>query len=237
MLNNEIDTKIKISKNCSLHSNVIMRNVIYYRHKKCLSLIEKEESALDIGFGEGHFLILLSKRIKNVYGIDHGGNPYLFADMVKWERCVDGKKLTVEIKKMFDEKKLNNVSILLNDACNLTFYNNKIENIFALEVFEHIKELESAIIEIHRVLKNEGILIISIPNTIGPAYKLRQITMKLFGMEENDQDHKNFNWKNTVILLQKYFDVEKIIGYPFGMKFLSPNIIIKAKKGEKYANF
>jgi len=53
--------------------------------------------------------------------------------------------------------------IRIADTKNLPFKNNFFDVVFALDVLEHIKEIETAILEIKRVLKNEGIIVVSGP--------------------------------------------------------------------------
>jgi len=53
--------------------------------------------------------------------------------------------------------------IRLADTKNLPFKNNFFDVIFALDVLEHIEDVETAILEIKRVLKNGGIFVVSGP--------------------------------------------------------------------------
>jgi len=49
------------------------------------------------------------------------------------------------------------------DAMNLSFQNNSFDVIVSNDVYEHIPNINKALVEAHRVLKNSGILLISIP--------------------------------------------------------------------------
>jgi 2-polyprenyl-3-methyl-5-hydroxy-6-metoxy-1,4-benzoquinol methylase len=117
----------------------------YYRNKYVSNNIpNKQINILDIGFGQGYLEKMLNKR-KNrlcLYGID-----------------ISDKSVNSISKKYF------NWNFFIGEISNLHFKDNYFEYVVALEVLEHISpsKLFLSLSEIKRVLKKNGIIIISVP--------------------------------------------------------------------------
>jgi len=115
-----------------------------------------DQFVLEVGCGQGHHLI-------------HGRNTYQ-------------KYLGLEIRFDFIEKfkKGDSNGIAINgNAFHLPFADQSIDCILSIYMFEHIKDLEINLLEIHRVLKPEGWLLIGLPAEGGFMYKLgRNLTSK-----------------------------------------------------------
>ena len=58
---------------------------------------------------------------------------------------------------------IENCDVRVADVTNLPFGNNFFEIVFVLDVLEHVKDLDKAIEEIKRVLKNNGFVVLSGP--------------------------------------------------------------------------
>lgn len=102
------------------------------------------DSLLDVGCGDGAFTTLLGKRFSKVHGIDVQENHLArFREMVR-----NDKKFVV-----------SNMS-----ASEMTFENAYFDTIVTIETLEHIPDLPWAAIEIVRVLKPGGELLITVPN-------------------------------------------------------------------------
>lgn len=109
------------------------------------------ERVLEVGCGRGFYLTTLFAlwpKLK-IYGIDRNKN---FLDVAK--RFV-GKKP---------------IHLINSDANKLPFPNNYFDRIIASEVLEHIKTDQKAMKEIHRVLKPDGIVMITVPNKKYPFF-------------------------------------------------------------------
>jgi len=161
---------------------------------KELAIIEKEKSdkVLDIGCGDGIFSIELAKRGYGVVGVDLN---------VK----------SVNYAKYFSKRSEVKIDFLVGDACHLPFANESFDIILCSEVLEHIKDDEGAIREIERVLKQNGLLILTVPSDkaspypghVRCGYSLYDISSKLT--------------KSGINIINK-----KIVSYPFRLKYKLP---------------
>ncbi len=98
---------------------------------------------LDAGCGEGLGSLIVAQSASYVVGID----------------------LDKDIIKLAKEKyKRENLSFLVSDIKDIPFKSKSFDMVICLEVIEHIEEQERALFEMKRVLKEDGILIISSPN-------------------------------------------------------------------------
>ena len=113
-------------------------------YTKTLSILEtflkvqKNDLVLDLGCGPGNLIYPLLKYTSKIIGIDISKNA-----------------LTVA-KKYFVCK---NVGFILADAENLPLRDECLDKIFAFEVLEHLPNPQKALIEIYRVLKPRGLLV------------------------------------------------------------------------------
>ncbi len=101
--------------------------------------INNDDIILDIGCNTGHLL-------KEIQNSGHSCKC--------WGIDIEPKIMTI---------KLSNCEFRVADASNLPFNDDFFNTIFALDTLEHLEDVESAIKEIHRVLKPKGILILSGP--------------------------------------------------------------------------
>lgn len=103
----------------------------------------KNKVVLDIACGEGYGTRLLANNAKFAYGIDisqeaveHASNHYV----------------------------ANNLQYLKGDACSIPLQKEEIDLVVSFETIEHISGQELMIQECKRVLKKDGLLIISTPD-------------------------------------------------------------------------
>ena len=111
------------------------------RIEEAVNLLGKGNRLLDIGCGEGTFAVLAKEKFKHVFGIDFS---------IKALRKANIRNITV-IK-----NNLNKVGI--------SFQSDTFDMVTCLDVIEHVFEPEKLIQEAFRVLKNDGILILTTPN-------------------------------------------------------------------------
>lgn len=102
----------------------------------------KEKIVLDIASGEGYGSCLLSKYAKFVYGVDIDIDSVTHAS-IKYRR--------------------DNIRYLHGNCLNIPIESNAIDIIVSFETIEHLVEQEQMIVEFKRVLKDDGLLIISTP--------------------------------------------------------------------------
>jgi 2-polyprenyl-3-methyl-5-hydroxy-6-metoxy-1,4-benzoquinol methylase len=155
------------------------------RHKLRLKFIRKYKRSgdlFDLGAGWGHFMLAGIEMGYNVSGIEISEQPYLF--------CRNDLKLSVEhidFFKMSEEKKFDVITMW--------------------DVLEHIDKADDFIEKCSRVTKQDGILVLQVPQIDSYFAKKYKDDWKMMGL-----DHVNYFSKKTItILLEKYgYKVEKI---------------------------
>jgi len=128
-----------------LHPNPIIRYIEDKRVKIILKLLHVTEKdfTLDVGCGEAYIM----KRVKgNIIGLDLSSSALSLA------------------KTRLRAVEKNNGYILMGDAQNLPFINGSFDKIICSEILEHVPLPQKLISEVSRVMKNEGIAILTIPN-------------------------------------------------------------------------
>jgi len=147
--------------------------------KIIISKLQKGK-VLDIGMGSGWLMRELF----------HAGFQPIGVDIS--ERSIK------EARFIFKKEKLP-LRVRKSGALKLPFRNNFFNNVIFFNVFEHIKNQKKALVEAHRVVKKNGILVIAIPNpkTYGFIYDflLPKISKKLelFHSRNLSKDFKKFN--------------------------------------------
>ena len=115
------------------------------RHIKVLEILSKlkAERLLDIGCGDGNFTMLMARSCgaKEVYGVD------ISEKGIEMAKRNGVKALRVDV-----------------DEENLPFNDNYFDVVTALEVIEHLFDPDHFLEEVYRVLKPNGIFILSTPN-------------------------------------------------------------------------
>ncbi len=114
-------------------------------------------SILDVGSGSGGFLLLLPHAWRRV-GVDSPGN----AELAK-KRGIDCVGLDLERE-------------------DLPLKDNKFDLVTLLEVIEHIKNKKHVLSEIHRVLKENGHLVVTTPDASVPIWWLRDRILDMPGI-------------------------------------------------------
>lgn len=132
----------------------------------------KNKQVLDLGCGAGYGSDLMLKHgnPKNIKSIDISSEAIEFA------------------KKHYETKELN---YYISDATKTAFESNSFDVIVCYELIEHLKEPENLIKEISRIIKKDGLLIISTPR-------------KKNSNRSNFHVHE-FKFEEFKLLLKKYF--------------------------------
>jgi SAM-dependent methyltransferase len=105
--------------------------------KYSLSLNFYNQKILDCGCGRGDLLIYLKKKgFKNLYGIDNT------KDMIK---------------------NIDDISVFNMDVCNMSFNDEEFDIVISSDLIEHIDDDKKAILEMKRILKKNGVLIVFVP--------------------------------------------------------------------------
>ena len=163
----------------------------------------KEKTVLDIASGEGYGSNILAQHAKQVYGVDIAEEAVTHAN---------------------SKYKSNNLKYLQGSATSIPIGNGTIDMVVSFETIEHHDKHEEMMQEIKRVLKPNGILIISSPNkkeyTDVPGYANHYHIKELYTDEFTNLVSHYFS--NTKLLWQRYIDGSII--YPANAKTTNSNI-------------
>jgi len=105
-------------------------------------MIKDDLDILDLGCGEGHVIEKIINKNNRVTGVD-----------ISIER----------IRQSRDRLNSNRVNLLNSDAVDLPFKNGKFDLVIASELIEHLPDSRELLANIKRVLKMDGVLILSTP--------------------------------------------------------------------------
>lgn len=153
----------------------------YAKYVRQLDLIKnylsKDQILLDFGCGDGKMTSLLSKFVKKIYGVDNQSKPLHFAKaLVKQENVLfkQNKSINLPFKKEFDV-------------------------VTSFDVIEHIhpNKVSIYLAEINRVLKKEGILVLSTPNR-------NSLNNLIFGHKLADKHYQEFTLSELQELILKH---------------------------------
>lgn len=127
-----------------LETFIYSRDTIEHLHRYAITFeIIKGKNVLDIASGEGYGSHLMSRFARNVSGVD-----------------IDNESVELAAKKY----KSHNLNYKQGSATQIPFDDNTFDVVVSFETIEHIAEHNQMIIEIKRVLKKDGVLIISTPD-------------------------------------------------------------------------
>ena len=132
-------------------------------HRLLLRLSRSRDKALDFGAGGGVFLPSLAKLFKRVVSIDLE---------------------TREAEQVVERFGLGNVRLIRGDVVTTRLEDAPFDAIVAADVLEHFKELAPAVSALHRWLRDDGVLLTSLPSENGVYAALRRV----YGLERPD-DH------------------------------------------------
>lgn len=174
------------------------------------------KNILDVGCEAGYVsLKILEKNPRQLCAIDI------------CQEAIDKFKQKLKNKKFKSE-------IILKKAYmqDLPFKANSFDAIVCTEVIEHAPNLPKCFLELSRVMKPGGKLIVTFPNE-----KLRKLVypiVKLFGINTDVEDEVTlfqYKIKNILTLLGKSFKIEKTKSFP--LLFPMTCLIVCKKTGEK----
>lgn len=126
------------------------RRPLWRRWVKIIQKYKASGKLLDVGCGEGFFLAYAG-RYYDAHGIDIS------------EYAIREAKY-----------RANQVTISLGDATNLDYKNESFDIVTCFDLLEHLPDPQLAIQEFYRVLKNNGIVIIRVPNTDSIGARLKK---------------------------------------------------------------
>lgn len=175
------------------HSGVYKEHLSLYDFAKQFVLKKK---VLDLGCGTGYGTFFLSNVVENIVGID------ISVDAINRAR---------------ENFKSQNLIYKVMDTHQLEFDNKLFDAIISFEVFEHLKDQNKVLEEVKRVLKSDGIFILSTPN-------------KIYSKGKNPYHIKEFFKNELEIILTTYFKKVELYGQSKSGK------IREIYKGNKFKN-
>ncbi|MCM8787819.1 MAG: class I SAM-dependent methyltransferase [Candidatus Omnitrophica bacterium] len=168
----DFDQKTKIIEKRFGSNLVYQEHLLRYYFAKTFV---KDKFVLDAGCNIGDGTIILASRAKKIFAFDIDSTAIEYAN------------------KYF---KTENIYYFVKDACNLDFKDKTFDVVVSLEVIEHLLEQDKFLYELKRVLKDDGIAIISTPN---------KKIIKIEGSSSNPTHLKELNYPEFKRLLKKYF--------------------------------
>jgi ubiquinone biosynthesis O-methyltransferase len=125
--------------------------VEYEQHVRAVTVLkflsaERGEKILDVGCGNARDIVYLVEQGAEVTGIDIS------------------EGMVAEAKAELEKLGYNKVTLEVGDATQLHYADGEFDKVLCSEVIEHIPDADKAFSEIYRVLKPNGILVLSTPN-------------------------------------------------------------------------
>lgn len=102
------------------------------------------------------------------------------------------------------------------DATLLPFADSSFDGVICSETIEHIPHDDSAISEIARVLRPEGILLMTVPNLWNAARLLEMVKHQDFRVRMMTGHLREYTPSHLRSLLRPYFTIEEWLPVPFG---------------------
>ena len=115
----------------------------FYKNTAFVAELTESDELLEIGFGSGMFINKYAKHIKHIAGLD------ISPDMVELAKEINSKLL--------DEKK---IELIAGNILSLPWEDNSFSVIISIESFFFWESIEKALLEIYRVLKPGGRIVI-----------------------------------------------------------------------------
>jgi len=165
--------------------------------------------------------IFLDKYIEKNKGkmkaLDIGSNFGLFTELLK-RKGYDAYGIDINEKKVKWAKKNCRAKYMLGSAESIPFKDSTFDIVILLATLEHIIDRGKALSEINRVLKKNGKVIITVPNTWSYFYMRSFVTFALRGMTPwiNTHYQQNyFHWEHQLNQFLKIIDSRPLLSIPF----------------------
>lgn len=168
-----------------------------HRYALAMNFVRGDKVILDIACGEGYGSYLMSKSAQRVIGVD-----------------ID--KETID--KAIEKYKASNLEFKIGRADEIPIQDHTIDIIISFETIEHHDKQDEMMIEIKRVLKPGGLLIISSPNKKYYSDE-RRFVNKFHKKELYEAEFKNLihaHFENTKFFYQNMFIGSLVVPELFG---------------------
>lgn len=167
---------------------------------KLINVTSENDAVLDVGCGTGSYMIALAKMGRKCYGID----PFYDVSLLEARR------------KALEEKV--GVSLCQGVGENLPFKGETFDTVLCISTLQHVSDQQETLREIGRVLKNKGLLLVSIPT-------VRNISTLFRRMKIPEHFTKGFDMEGfREILVDNGFRILEMKGYGFFPPF-TPRVL------------
>ena len=170
-----------------IHPKHLVTNKLWFA-----KYLKKQDVVLDLGCGNGQNTLKASKFVKKIVGIDYDEFSLNIVEKTAKRKNTSFKKLNLEEK--------------------LPFKNNTYDKVIFLDVLEHLNKRDQIMRGIKRVLKKNGLLFISVPNS-GTSWKKLQREVGINSY--SDPDHKIEYSENQIRNFLKNNNLD-VISFKYG---------------------
>ncbi len=151
--------------------------------------LKQDYKVIDIGCGNGQFTLKAASCCRSIVGIDR--NPIQLAIALREKKVL----------------KLRNADFIIRDIeTKLPFVTHSVDVIILLDVLEHINNRKALLRECHRLLKEGGLFILSVPNK-NTSFKKRLKNAGLFYYADIDHKIEYSLMGIRKVLNKEHFDV------------------------------
>lgn len=181
--------------------------------------IVNNKIVLDIASGSGYGAKMISRTAKKVYGIDVSDEAINYANKTYYSK---------------------NIEYIVGDGETIPLKDSSVDVVVSFETIEHIKDYKKFIGEVFRVLRKDGLLILSTPNELefaeGNHFHLHEF-------EENELKElvkTNFNYIKMYYQGDWVFSAllpEKLVNNEHNTSFNLPTLQLAPLKPENYLYF
>jgi len=160
-----------------------------YRYRMADAIIPEASCGLEVGCGYGQFLPMLLEKVDSLHAVDM--HQYL------------GK-----VKEVQQKEGLREVRLCRGNIFHLPYKKGSFDLVVCLSVLEHLNNLEPAILELKRVLKESGKLIVGFPI----KNKVTKMLFKLIGRD--DEAIHPQSYLSLTTNLSRHFALRQRIVFP-----------------------
>jgi len=158
------------------------------RYQFAREMFQEQWDCLDAACGSGYGAAFLAEKVRSVCGVDVNGNAVEFA-----RAKYNGLNLTFRCSDL---------------QCELPFPDESFDAITSFETLEHVEKQEQMLSEFRRVLKSNGILVISSPD--------RNVSQRI-GLDNRFHIAERSK-REFVELLSRSFSVQQVFGHGDGSR-------------------
>jgi ubiquinone/menaquinone biosynthesis C-methylase UbiE len=142
------------------------------------------KKVLDVGFGLGVLFPYITKYTDECYGLEIN------------------KTWIERTKKTLDDLNIK-ANLVRGDIRNAPFKDAQFDNIYMLNALEHVREIDIAISEIRRILKQKGLFVVAVPT----ENRIYEISRKFVGFKKpTDYYHTS---QEIEVKLSQHFEIIK----------------------------